>query len=918
MATGSNIIDLGSESEPEEQENDESDSVLEVGSLKEQLDDCLSSIKTGGTFASSHSQSAFVNPGLFIEGIGKIGLPLAERDAEKIIESCQLAALRNGSAKTSNGRGTILYRRGELDPGQFYLRNPAWEAYVRVIVKEVVDELGITGGSLGIRAELTKLQIHVDENNIRSEFVEVVGNIGSLTICLPSTHVGGQVRISHDGQTKSFHTAGTSDYCQSYVARYSDVTCEVEPVTSGYQLLLVYNLVQPNTSALAPASRFLRENPNILVYMLDNLYKDELLKASALLGLDRVRVNVLSKACAAEGFCLYLASLQHSKSGPTEEPEYYRYDRYGQDYDLDDGEHHTLSDVDEEAISLERVVELEGREITRTFHIDLEDVVQDDFNIEDREPDEEDYGGDYGGNTTHYWRYTAIVLIPSEHRIGFLYDAVKTTSDGITDWLRRLQKDIQKDPSNLDLQEELLRLSELIIDHMPTRSNELGTAVDVAISHKRADLVERVLRDPRLPITTLNMIGGALHKIEIASIERGMSKAISNLNTFYGAYTALNRIVSSYKEGLRPDSSPSVLAALAAWRRGEIETMMTSNKMLGADDGWNLIEIAIEYGNDLLFRKILPLTKNNISDKAFVMQFVHGLIEAGQERKLDKAVVENVFRDLLEDLIATFTLKDDKPSNKRQKVDNSTSSRPSYPQTTHSSSVRTAQPAKVVALRGTDMAYLFGYCDDFGWHIEKETILDRFKREADALDPSQSGTTIIRFLEQLLDVLIQRNIPLSSQRYQRCFQSLTSLYIRGHVGMEPARPRISNSIRPCDRQRDICVVCKDFEKFLADTTRASYKFTGKESLRNHLQKRLPSYGYKIDTLRRGSPYTLVVTKLEVEWMNEHNQWKKRCNKTAGEIRDMGFEQILGPKFYDVMAMKDVQLRSIENEVDMLQ
>ncbi len=187
----------------------------------------------------------------------------------------------------------------------------------------------------------------------------------------------------------------------------------------------MYNLVQPVTGTFPSSSRFLHErsklrellcrwnetyttkqsqSPNKLIYVLEKTYKRELLRAPVLLGLDKVRVNHLTGVCVAEGFCLYLASLEHNKSGETtsNHPDYPNpYDHYGKWDNSDDGIHE-LDDIQTEEFILERIVDLEGVEIAPTLEISARDLVN--FSVEDREAESEDRG--YDGYATHYWRNT--------------------------------------------------------------------------------------------------------------------------------------------------------------------------------------------------------------------------------------------------------------------------------------------------------------------------------------------------------------------------------------------------------------------------------------------------------------------------------------------------------------------------------
>lgn len=70
------------------------------------------------------------------------------------------------------------------------------------------------------------------------------GMFGTLVICLPSEHTGGEVHLVRGGKTRILETAKQSQHGLSALAWYSDVQHEIKPVTSGYRLVLTYNILQ--------------------------------------------------------------------------------------------------------------------------------------------------------------------------------------------------------------------------------------------------------------------------------------------------------------------------------------------------------------------------------------------------------------------------------------------------------------------------------------------------------------------------------------------------------------------------------------------------------------------------------------------------------------------------------------------------
>jgi len=64
---------------------------------------------------------------------------------------------------------------------------------------------------------------------------------GSLVMCLPSEHLGGELVLRHDSRTVKFEGSAV-DNTIKWIAFYSDCEHEVLPVKKGYRLTLTYNL----------------------------------------------------------------------------------------------------------------------------------------------------------------------------------------------------------------------------------------------------------------------------------------------------------------------------------------------------------------------------------------------------------------------------------------------------------------------------------------------------------------------------------------------------------------------------------------------------------------------------------------------------------------------------------------------------
>lgn len=198
---------------------------------------------------------------------------------------------------------------------------------------------------------------------------------------------------------------------------------EVRPVTSGYRLVVVYNLVQTSPGVVQTAAKLLGERdelgsvlaawnrgtkkdstgaPTFLLYQLEHEYTEESLKMNALKGRDKLKVDCLNDVCSKNGVGCYLASCEKMESGGCAGK---KYDGYDDDEEDDDEEGpHALEDVFDMSLEIKRFVDLDGTLLASGIDVNEEDFIQDDPFA--RDPDHEDYEG-YMGNSgpdaTHFY-----------------------------------------------------------------------------------------------------------------------------------------------------------------------------------------------------------------------------------------------------------------------------------------------------------------------------------------------------------------------------------------------------------------------------------------------------------------------------------------------------------------------------------
>jgi hypothetical protein len=178
---------------------------------------------------------------------------------------------------------------------------------------------------------------------------------GTLVICLPSPHTGGDIVLRHAGQEKSYKT---SEAQPSIFCWYSDVHHEVLPVTSGYRWVLTYNLAispdleRPSAALCKPQTAQLQQSlaswlehlaqhnwdqatgkdlPH-LYYLMEHEYTEASIALRGLKMTDLSRVQCLQNVSNKLDFDVFLAVLEKRQEGGVEQvwqPRRSYYDGYG-------------------------------------------------------------------------------------------------------------------------------------------------------------------------------------------------------------------------------------------------------------------------------------------------------------------------------------------------------------------------------------------------------------------------------------------------------------------------------------------------------------------------------------------------------------------------------------------------------------
>lgn len=419
-------------------------------------------------------------PGLEVEGLGLLRLPLAERQARKLIKCCQQAPYGKGSQTLVD----IAVRRvWELDGKYVRFTNPKWENLIDSIVEVVQQQLGLKEKKL--TAHLYKLLVYEKGSFFlpHRDGEKLDRMVATLVVVLPSAHEGGELIVSHNGRQHEFDFAGAaSGHELSYAAFYADCEHEVRPLESGYRLCLTYNVTLANARGrkgiTAPShdavvceiealinAWHLEADTRKLAVTFDHRYTRQGFTPDSLKGVDQSRAEVLLEAAERTGCVAHLALVTLWQHG-TAECDYDEYanrrDRvYRRSADWDEDEEDEDEEEDyRESVSRYEMGEIfdaslmadcwfdrEGRKI-RFGEIPLnESELVSESALDADDPAEEEFEG-YTGNagmTLERWYHRAAVVIwpRTEHfavLCGAGTDAAIAGMQSMVQRLKRLSK----------------------------------------------------------------------------------------------------------------------------------------------------------------------------------------------------------------------------------------------------------------------------------------------------------------------------------------------------------------------------------------------------------------------------------------------------------------------------------------------
>ncbi|KAF3009974.1 hypothetical protein E8E13_011285 [Curvularia kusanoi] len=920
------IVDLGFEDEgssessieisedPEPELSDDVSDVEDELELKTELRDCLDDVAHEGSYSAFKRYESFPNPGIFVENLGVVGLPLSDRDAKAIAALCKRSPFGRGDETVVD---ESVRKTWELEASQIEFRNPAWAAFEQTLVRQATTDLGV---QIEASAQPYKLLLYEEGAFFKAhrDTEKAPGMFGTLVVCLPSEHTGGEVLLKHDEKRQTLHTAGTSAHEISALAWYSDVQHEIKPVMSGYRLVMTYNLTQdqtlPRQSAQGQDANHQRLG-NLLrtwnkhfdfrdhyIYPLSFKYTEESLCQSNLKGEDAAKGRYLDQVCVHEEVYWFLG---HTVKQKEEDDD---------DYGWVEGD----SDYDEHSFKWTTVPD--GRRIQLGLSYVDEVALLIDEDHYDRDPDSEDEG-EYTGNenmpSTLRYHDSVIVLMLKKAVLAKFKAATLHPPESLSSYFDLIRTDPNVDPSLLRdalhaILEKSIALMKESKTHIPKRSYLPGFYVErqrkeqqwkhgkyVEVAEAVADfcylkgfsdivgqLVRAAVNDGDWTASPELVIKQVKFELDNGGADAWDRWHVLGPNSLEQKLTILEIGFLQISLPRLPTSADNV-PSFEEWKSARIHDLIGSVSVCSQGDAEALVRIIPKVAPQTYMDCIIP-TLANCTDAAGFSRFLFLL----QIATTDKVSREHIAKPTFERLAQTANTLLQQP-------------------------LKEIMPPPHVLPQGSDKSQWFELIAIVGCYMDlgleqagAQLLSSSLPDVPDATDSLwehwQSSNRLITTLAELLTPYVHTGLPEKATPFITSLLHTIAAYYASSRPSEPAtwaqgnvRGRRYGYSKHGSSDRDKgedgrcnCGPCQGLQKFLENPTQRVGRFSYAKETRRHLESQIDSYDFEVKTEKGKSPHTLVLTKTHNRSRRELSEWKSTIAKLRQQFQ--AFDLLLQP------------------------
>ena len=233
-------------------------------SIVTQLADLLGKTRRPGDFYAQ-GKVELLSPSLSVQGVGPIALPLLPEQAAKLVAVAEQAPYGRGSDTIVD---TAVRNTRQIGPDRIDLGGRHWPKTLATILDSATNGLGVSDP---IEAEFYKMLIYETGSFFvgHRDTEKAPGRFATLVIALPSACSGGELVVRHKDRSVSLDLRVDDPAEAAFATFYADCLHEVLPVSAGYRVTLVYNLLRRGKGKAPQSPNYAKEQDQLTTLLRD-------------------------------------------------------------------------------------------------------------------------------------------------------------------------------------------------------------------------------------------------------------------------------------------------------------------------------------------------------------------------------------------------------------------------------------------------------------------------------------------------------------------------------------------------------------------------------------------------------------------------------------------------------------------------
>ncbi|KAI9892740.1 MAG: hypothetical protein M1814_001160 [Vezdaea aestivalis] len=830
---------------------------------RSELHSQITGIRSAGSFATFGNIENFVHPGIEVDSVGLVRLPLGEADARKLIQQSHQAPFGKGTETLVD---ESIRKTWEINSEKVIFLNPRWQGCIDQIVERVTNALGVVDGSKHVNAEFYKMLLYEKGAMFRphKDTEKVSGMFATLVICLPSEHTGGSVDLQH-GTTKikkaTYKTEQHSAFSSTFMAWYADVSHEIKPVESGFRWVLVYNLINnarttnPSASVLDSKTddftkaltewQHYHEDSSSFAYCLDHQYTTEGLRLAQLKGDDCCRVRHVAQSCEEQSdYYVLLANIEMVEKLPdSDTPE-------------EDKESYTV---------LTHIATLDGENLTAYDTLEFDDSsLLGDVDYTCRNPDVQ-WGGENLGNQhadiERFYQDSIMVVVPKTAISTFLVGAKPKSPSGFHFLSKLLREHVggrRKESLSNDI---LLRICNRYLSASFSNNDAggfwLGIIAVVAVDLKDALLFSKAIDGASEGFNKVlwGELGELISLHDSVIPDDKVAEAMQKCPKLHTVYENVHQFYEGFCRSNPDRKDPHRIVYLQRWLDSVIYKSLHDITEFSIKDSVTLIEILKRTDDNfrqvVLYQGVKKFIETLLLRK-FPCELIVDLLLHSEDSETSRPFVQQLLQLCLEPAILNFDLQD------------------------YANYVNCRKAGDIYHEAGPVRALI-----NLASNLDKakfSAFLERLLKQAPVLSSKHMESFSIPFLGEAMLAL-----DVSSSEVQKFVQTYLVLHVTKFVGPEPEKPtdwarpeEVATSCSPA------CDDCSKLDKFLRDPKAPTYNLPKAPDW--HIKSSHNSFIYLEE--KRKNYETVAVTKTLKRWERQHTEWEKRVETTLNALQKL--------------------------------